>query len=124
MDINSEHQKVLIIDDETDICFLLSNILKRKNFSIKTANSIADAKLLLSEGAPHIVFLDNHLGDGMGVDFIPEIKQTYPKAKVIMISAYDDAESRTKAKNNGVDDFIAKPLFTNAIDNALSKFAS
>jgi len=110
----------LIIDDEIDICFLLSNILKRSSFNVKSVNSLSAARDVLPQQQPQIVFIDNHLGDGLGIEYIPEIKKIYPDTKVVMITAYDDEASRSTAKQNGADDFIPKPLYTAAVQNALN----
>ena len=67
------------------------------------------------------VFLDNHLPDGFGLDFIPFIKQNYPDIKVIMITAHDGAQERKKAYDGGVDLFVAKPLNRKLIYDAIEK---
>jgi len=101
---------VLIIDDEIDICYLLSGILKHKNLQPNYVNSLTDAIDALKKQTPSIIFLDNHLPDGMGMDFIEYIKKHSPKAKIIMITAYDTSADRSKAIELGVDGFIGKPF--------------
>ena len=102
--------KALIIDDEIDICYLLSSILRKKNVLTNYVNSLAEAMQALIKQKPEIVFLDNHLPDGMGIDFINHIKKSNPAAKVVMITAYDTSVDRSKAIAQGVDYFIAKPF--------------
>ena len=102
--------KALIIDDEIDICYLLSGILRNKNIQTNYVNSLSEAKQALSLHTPEFIFLDNHLPDGMGVSFIHDIKQLYPNTKVIMITAYDTPTDRRKALAEGADFFIAKPF--------------
>lgn len=103
-------KKALIIDDEIDICYLLSSILRTKNFQVNYVNTLSAANAALEEQQPQIVFLDNHLPDGLGVDFIKLLKVNYPLTKVVMITAFDNYSDRTKAFNNGVDTFISKPF--------------
>lgn len=105
--------RVLIIDDETDICYLLSTLLRKINIDSVFVHTIADARLQLEKTNPSIIFLDNHLPDGMGVDFISAIKNQYPLSKVAMITAHDTATDREKALSEGADFFIGKP-FTRA----------
>jgi two-component system OmpR family response regulator len=120
--INSaESPKVLIVDDEVDICFLLSNLLKKKNYQTQSAFDIHQAKLALANYNPSVVFLDNHLTDGLGMNFIPFIKKNYPSTKIIMITAYDDKESKQEAYSNGVDEFISKPLRWEILNNTMDK---
>jgi DNA-binding response OmpR family regulator len=101
---------VLIIDDEIDICYLLSGILKHKNLQPNYVNLLSDAPDAIKKHSPSIIFLDNHLPDGMGMDFIHYIKKHSPSTKIIMITAYDTSADRTKALELGVDGFIGKPF--------------
>jgi DNA-binding NtrC family response regulator len=121
MNVNA---KVLIVDDELDICYLLSGMLKQKNFQASFVNSLSDAVAALQNDTPEILFLDNHLPDGFGLDFIPYVKKNYPEMKVIMITAHDGAVERKTAYNGGVDLFIAKPLNRKMIYDAIDKLHS
>lgn len=107
--------KALIIDDETDICFLLGSILKQKNLQPDYANSLSDAKKALEKTTPAIIFLDNHLPDGLGMDFISHIKNNYPQVKLVMITAHDTVADKEKALDTGADRFIGKPFSRDTI---------
>jgi DNA-binding response OmpR family regulator len=116
-------QRALIIDDEIDICYLLSSILRTKNLQVNYVNSLTEAAVELEKQSPEIIFLDNHLPDGLGVDFIETLKATHPDAKVVMITAFDNYSDRSKAFANGVDTFISKPfnkaVIYQTVDNLL-----
>jgi two-component system OmpR family response regulator len=116
--------KVLIVDDELDICYLLSGMLKQRNFRTGFVNSLSDAVVALKNDTPSLLFLDNHLPDGFGLDFIPYVKQNYPEMKVVMITAHDGAAERKIAYNGGADLFVAKPLSRKLIDEAIDKLYS
>lgn len=118
------NEKVLIVDDELDICYLLSGLLKQRNFSTGFVNTISNAVVALQTDTPSLLFLDNHLPDGFGLDFIPFIKKNYPDIKIIMITAHDGAAERKMAYNGGVDLFIAKPLSRKMINDAIDKLYS
>ena len=118
------NSKVLIVDDELDICYLLSGMLKQKNFQASFVNSLSDAITALQNDTPSLLFLDNHLPDGFGLDFIPYVKKNYPDLKVVMITAHDGAAERKTAYNGGVDLFIAKPLNRKMIYDAIDKLHS
>lgn len=102
--------RALIIDDEIDICYLLSTLLDRKSIKSDYVNSIAQAVTALKTSKPEIIFLDNHLPDGRGVDFIHFIKEHNPQVKLVMITAYDTPADRSAAFSKGVDYFVAKPF--------------
>ena len=113
--------KVLIIDDELDICYLLSGILRQKKLKTSYVNTLSDAEVALKNDPPGLLFLDNHLPDGFGLDFIHHIKTNFPETKIIMITAHDSAADRKKAFMEGVDFFISKPFTRELIYSTLDK---
>jgi DNA-binding response OmpR family regulator len=122
--LKNDMLKALIIDDETDICYLLSALLKQKNLESAYVNNLADATQLLKNYAPEIIFLDNHLPDGLGMNFIEYIRKYYPTVKIIMITAHDTAADKHRALKEGADFFIGKPftrdLIYQAVDEVLN----
>lgn len=110
---------VLIIDDEIDICFLVSHMLRKKQLPVSFANSLEEGMQKLDSLLPSIVFLDINLPDGSGLDQVRIIKARFPHIKIVMISAYDGNNERTKAKHEGADHFIGKPLNKELIYAAL-----
>ena len=118
--IDPERKKALIVDDETDICYLLSHILRQKDIQTVFAGSLAEAdRMLQSPNFFYYVFLDNHLPDGLGINQIKRWKEKFPSTHVIMITAHDSYEERRKASNDGADDFIAKPFSKEIILNSI-----
>ena len=117
-----ESTNVMIVEDEKDLCHLLEIILKKQNLSTACANSIAEAKQTINSLEPSVLFVDNHLPDGSGTDFIGQVRLLYPDTKIIMITAYDGSTDVEKAFTNGADYFISKPFSSSTIKNLLSKF--
>lgn len=116
---NTEILTALIIDDENDICFLLTNILRNNKLNVQFVNSITEGKSYLKDAKPDILFLDNHLQDGYGIDFINYVKSKYADTKIIMVTAHDTPEDRKKAMQEGADFFIAKPFSAAEIKKAI-----
>jgi len=104
--------KALIIEDETDIRYLVSNILKQKGVQSVLAGSLSEAEKIFQQNLPppRIIFLDNYLPDGFGINYIKDLKKRFPASKIAMITAYDNVSDREKAKLEGVDFFITKPF--------------
>ncbi len=119
---NYEDTKVLIVDDESDACYLLENILKGKNIKSTSAHNLSEATKVLTNLKPAIIFLDNHLEDGLGIDFIPEVKSFSPKTKIVIITAQDSSAWRKEAMNKGADCFIGKPFTKNKIFETIYEF--
>ena len=104
--------KVLIVEDEGDLCLLLNILLDGKGMEVDHVQSLSKAEEYLLQEEPSLVLLDNRLPDGFGIDFIGFIKNQHPSAKVIMISGVDAAAGDV-AIENGADIFLKKP-FTKA----------
>ena len=118
-----KRQKALIIDDESDICYLLSGILKQKNIQSVFAGSLGEIdRILQSADSFGFIFLDNHLPDGLGVSYIKRLKKHFPGTKVIMITAHDGNADKILAEENGADYFIGKPFSREIILNAVDKY--
>ena len=105
----SKAKKVLIIEDEADMCLLMNIMLTGKEMDLDHVKSIAAAKEYLNGEKPSVVILDNKLPDGMGIDFISFIKQNYPDVKIVMISGFSGA-AKNLALDNGADKFLEKPF--------------
>ena len=116
---SSEHVEVLIVDDEIDICFLLSGIVKQKKLSTAYVSTLHDAELAIDIHKPDILFIDNNLPDGNGINFIKFVKNTHPETKIVMITAYDTLMDEQMAINEGADFFIGKPFTRDIINKTL-----
>ncbi len=114
-------KNILIIDDEGDLCWLLSNTLQRKGYNISTANTISDGMARLKE-TPDLLFLDLKLPDGDGMDLLPRIREITPQTLVVIISAYGSEEKRGEAKEEGVYSFLDKPFTEEKILETIGQF--
>jgi len=106
---DNKTKKVLIIEDEGDMCLLLNILLNGKEMELEHVKNLAAAEEYLQQQQPSVVLLDNKLPDGFGVDFISFIKKNYPSIKIIMISGFDSAV-KDVALENGADVYLQKPF--------------
>jgi two-component system OmpR family response regulator len=111
-------KKVLIVEDEGDMCLLLNIILTGEDLELDHVKNLGAAAEYLKDEQPAIVILDNKLPDGFGVDLIPELKKAYPSTKIIMISGFDSAV-RDVALENGADVYLEKPFKREQIFQAI-----
>ena len=116
-----QQKRAFIVDDEKDTCFLLKGILQQQGLVADFVNSLADARssVALLENAD-VIFLDNHLKDGHGIEFIPYLTETYPELKVIIITAFDTEHDKQHAYLKGAHYFMGKPFNRNIIAEALA----
>ena len=102
-------KKILIVEDEADMCLLLNILLAGKDIQLDHVKTLNSAASYLKSDNPSIVILDNKLPDGFGIDFIPEMKKARPDIKIIMISGFTGAV-KDVAMYNGADIFLNKPF--------------
>jgi two-component system OmpR family response regulator len=115
-------ENAMIIEDERDLCYLLTIVLKQNNVPSACAYSIKEARETLKNIKPSIIFLDNHLPDGIGSDFIQQAKAIFPSAKIIMITAHDSPAEINEAFQRGADYFISKPFNSSTIKTTIDFF--
>jgi DNA-binding response OmpR family regulator len=106
---STKAKKVLIVEDEGDMCLLLNILLNGKEMELDHVNNLADAEDYLQKEQPSVIILDNKLPDGFGIDYISILKNKYPSIKIIMISGYDGS-AKDVALENGADVFLEKPF--------------
>jgi two-component system, OmpR family, response regulator len=102
-------QKILIIEDEGEMCLVLNILLSEEDFELEHVKSLNAAHAYLAENKPSLIILDNKLPDGYGIDYISFLKRNYPSIKIIMITGYD-ASAKDVAMENGADIFLEKPF--------------
>lgn len=81
-------KKILIVDDEEDLCLLMKIYFTRKQYDVSIANTLQDGLSKLEKLNPDILFLDNNLPDGLGWDEAPAILDKYPDLNIHLISAF------------------------------------
>ncbi len=100
--------KILIIDDEKELCELIQLILKDKNYQIDCAYTLKEGRKKFMNQHPSILILDHFLPDGNGLDMIEHEPEILINSKVIMITG--DTKSSTRAEELGIEFFIQKPF--------------
>jgi two-component system response regulator PilR (NtrC family) len=101
---------VLIVDDEPDLCELLSITLQRMDLSPRTANNVAAAQRLLKTERFDLCLTDMQLPDGDGLELVKWIQQYSPSVPVAVITAHGNMETAVRALKVGAFDFVSKPL--------------
>lgn len=103
----------LVIDDEPDICELLTLTLGRMNVQSKSAVDVASAKALLKKHRFDICLTDMRLPDGDGLELVDWMQTNAPNVPVAVITAHGNVETAVQALKLGAFDFISKPLDLN-----------
>jgi two-component system, OmpR family, response regulator len=82
-------RKVVIIDDEQDLCMLIKSYLLQQGFLVFTSHSLADGMKMIRDIDPDVLIMDNNLPDGSGWDNLNLIRGQLPNTKIILISAFN-----------------------------------
>lgn len=114
-------KSILIIDDDLDMCALLSRFLEKKGYETDTAHNAAKGLAKFNEGHFDVVLCDFRLGDKDGKDVLLKIKDAKPSTVVIIITGYSDIKVAVDVIKHGAFDYITKPLIPDEVINVIEK---
>ncbi len=114
--MNSE---ILVIDDQPDLRFMVCNILKEKNFNIRSAANYDQAVLEIKKKLPDLAIVDIKLdkSDKDGIDLLKLIMSIDKNIPVIMISGHATTQLAVEAIKIGAYEFVEKPFSQEKILN-------
>ena len=118
--MTKRNKRILVVDDEIDICNFLKSFFEVRGFDVETARNGDEAmsKLLLVQ--PDLVILDIIMRErDEGLKYLPMIKKALPSTKVIMVTAVEDDDAVALAKKEGADDYITKPLILEYLESTV-----
>jgi len=101
---------VLVVDDEPDLCELLSITLQRMDLEPRTAGTVGAAQRMLKTDRYDLCLTDMQLPDGDGLELVKWIQQYAPTVPVAVITAHGNVETAVRALKLGAFDFVSKPL--------------
>ena len=102
--------KILIIDDEKNICISLKNIFDDEGYTSKWVNTCIEAEALIERWEPDLILLDVMLKDNNGIEFLETLRAKNMLTPVIMISGHSGIKEAVQAMKAGAFDFLEKPL--------------
>jgi DNA-binding response OmpR family regulator len=108
---------VLIADDDRVTCYLLTVLLKQKNISASYVYNLQDVTAAFKKQQYDILFLDNYLPDGFGIDFIERAKRMNPALKIVIITAEDTFNDIEIAFEKGAEYYLPKPFTKEGINH-------
>src|SRR4030043_1178756 len=102
--------KVLVVDDDLEMCGLLSDVLKGEGFSVTAIHDSFEASKILKKEEFDVVITDLKMKGLKGLDLLEKAKQVAPLTPVIIIQAFGTIESAIKAMKMGAYDYVTKPF--------------
>ena len=109
--------RLLVVDDEPEICDFLKSFFEDRDFDVRSALSGEEALQLVEAFQPHVMLLDIKMGAVDGLSVLRKVKEKQPKTKVIMVTAIESTDKIEEAMRLGADNYITKPLSLEYLEN-------
>jgi len=103
-------ETVLVVDDDKNMCWILSRLLSEDGFKVKSVSSAKEAIPLIEEGGITVAILDYRLPDMNGIELFEYIKRKYSLIPSILITSYGSMQIREEAKEAGFCAYFDKPF--------------
>jgi len=113
--------RVLLVDDEPEICWILSRALGELGYEVVTAESVVTAVAAFESQAPEVVMLDLRLPDGDGLEVLRRIRELDEHAPVVMLTGHGTIESAVRAMKLGAFDYLIKPVHLEEVRVVIDK---
>ena len=109
--------RILVVDDEPEICDLLSTFFKNAGYDVETADSVQSAIGRLEIGEYDVVITDKNMseGDEAGLLLLKYVKEHAPASEVIMLTGFATIGTAIEAMKMGAFDYIVKPVRLNEL---------
>ena len=110
--MNNNRFKILVIEDENNICSFARTILEANDYQVITANTCLSGIMLFSSHRPDLVLLDLGLPDKDGLEFIRTLRNRQEVTPILVLSARTGETDKVEALDLGANDYITKPFGT------------
>ncbi len=114
-------RKILIIDDERDLCWSISNVLEKAGDHPVCSHTGRNGLKRLKDFSPDLVILDLNLPDINGMDLLKKIKDFDQDIPVIILTGYAEIRSAVQAMKWGASDYLGKPFDNQELLLAIEK---
>ena len=101
---------VLLVDDDEALRNVLSNILQRAGYSVKSLESGKEAVEASYEEFFNLALIDIHLPDMKGLELLTKLRKTEPEIIKIIITGQASLDTAIEATNKGADGYVVKPF--------------
>jgi DNA-binding NtrC family response regulator len=119
--VSQPHERILIVDDEENVLVLFKRVLAKEGYQVECASSAYEALNRLENNSFNLVLTDLKM-DGMdGIDLVRKSKAVNPALPFIMITAYGTIQAAMRAGQEGVENFLVKPIDIEELKLAVKK---
>jgi DNA-binding NtrC family response regulator len=105
----TKKSSILVVDDEDALRTVLSSELMNEGYEVRSASDGDEAITEIQKSPFDLVLLDIKMPRMNGFEVLKFIKESHPKAKVVMLTGFADLKNAIESKKLGADDFVSKP---------------
>ncbi len=113
--------KIMVIDDEPEICNILKEFLEGLGYQVLTAQSGPEGLNLISQNVVDVLILDLNMPGMHGLDVLKKVKHTYPDISVIILTGFPSIDTAVESMKLGAYDYLVKPIDFKKLEVVLDK---
>jgi len=118
---NMDKHRILIVDDNENMCITLQDILLDEGYDVLVANSGQEALSVINEQSPHLVITDIRMPNIDGLELLQLVKSNHPRIEIIIMTAVGEVNSYLSAMKNGALEYITKPINPKILKTMIAK---
>ncbi|WP_444244185.1 response regulator transcription factor [Eubacterium sp.] len=104
------NEKIFLLEDDAYLRDGLSEMLSGQGYAVKAAETISQAREIITSGVFDLIILDVMLPDGSGLDFCASLRASGVTSPILFLTACDDEINIVKGLDSGADDYVTKPF--------------
>ncbi len=119
--MKSKKSRILVVDDERDICRALEFLLSREGYHVETAPSAERALSKFEKNEYDLVLSDLKMEGMDGIEFMERIKSAEPSTIFIIMTAFASVDNAVEAMRKGAEDYIVKPFVNDDVKMSIRR---
>jgi CheY-like chemotaxis protein len=122
MSTHTEEKKILVVDDESQVCQSVAKVLKRKGYQVEQAFCVSDALEMMEQGKRlDLVIADLMMPQAGGMELLKISRDRWPEIPVVIITGYASIQTAVDATRQGAAGYIPKPFTPEELEEAVEK---
>ncbi|MFH1996516.1 MAG: response regulator [Candidatus Omnitrophota bacterium] len=117
-----EQKKLLVVDDESDVCDFVKSFFEERNYTVFTALNGNEAISIFQKEKPGLILLDVKMKSMDGLTVLRQLKAMDENVKVIMVTALDEQDKIDAARQFGAVGYITKPLVLGNLEETVERY--
>src|SRR5512135_3142903 len=109
---HNDQPSLLLVDDDTTFCAVLSRALEKRGFAVTVAHSVEDAMPLAQANSPEYAVVDLKMGGASGLTLVRALHELDPATRIVVLTGYASIATAVEAIKLGATQYLSKPANT------------